>query len=63
MPTRAGSERMPAEGLATKAAPINAKRTLSHSIRLGFSPRIKMDMRMAKKGESLLSMLASAIPR
>ena len=63
IPMRAGKEMMPEEGFATKAAPIKASTTLIHSIRLGFSPRMKIDIRIAKKGDSLLSILASAIPR
>jgi hypothetical protein len=51
---------MPEVGLITKRAPIKASTTSDHSKREWISLKMNTDIIMAKKGESLLSMLASA---
>lgn len=46
----------------TNSAPTKASATDSHSTRFAFSFRMKIEKMIAKKGESLLRMLASASP-
>ena len=59
-PTRAGRLAMPAVGLMTNSAPMNAMSTETRSTRFGRSFRMKYDMMMAKKGLILFKMLESA---
>ena len=61
-PASEGRLAMPAVGRTTNTAPINAARTLRMSTFFGYSRRMSMEKRMAKNGESLLSILASAMP-
>ena len=63
IPIRAGNETIPEEGFATNAAPIKARRTLSHSILFGISPRIKIDMRIAKKRREFIEHIGIGDPQ
>ena len=51
------------DGFTTKTAPINAVTTHSHSVLFAFSLSTKYDMIMAKNGDNLFRILASAMAR
>jgi len=51
------------DGFTTKTAPINAVTTHSHSVLFAFSLSTKYDMIMAKNGDNLFKILASAMAR
>ena len=45
----------------TSSAPVNASTTAPHSTLFAFSFKIKVDIIIAKKGDNLFNILASAI--
>mgnify|MGYP006993552330 FL=1 len=51
------------DGFTTKTAPINAVTTHSHSVLLAFSLSTKYDMIIAKNGDNLFKILASAMAK
>ena len=51
------------DGFTTKTAPINAVTTHNHSVLFAFSLSTKYDMIMAKNGDNLFRILASAMAK